>query len=104
MSRTIQTLSNYLGLSQPLNVNRARQRLQQLVDKYPDEMTLSIEADEITFGTDDVSFAIRADIDENLNTVYQGTITTYCPTVTTFTEYVSSPAKALAELRTLLKA
>jgi hypothetical protein len=100
---SVQTLSKYLGIAQ-LNINYKRQKLQQLVDKYPDEMTLNNEADEITFGNDDVSFAIRADIDYNLNAVYQGTITTYCPTVITFTEYVSSPTEALAELRTLLKA
>ncbi len=67
------------------------------VDLTSDNETLVAES------ADDFSMHIRHDLDANLELVYQGVITTYCPQVEVKTRFNSDLIECVKDLSTLYK-
>lgn len=73
--------------------------LKKFAEEHADEVVFSEEGPAITFSVDDMTFKVRADTDEDFNTVYQSTATTYFPTTTVFeSDYVGSIDEAIFAL------
>lgn len=74
------TLTAYFDNKNITFVERnSRQELRRFAKKYPLEVTLNAEQTEATFETEDWQFKIRADQNEELQDVFIGTITAFCP-------------------------
>lgn len=59
---------------------------------------------EVSFGTEDMTFVLRGDLNEDLMHVYQTKIISYCPQVTQFeSDYFDTIQGALGALKERLK-
>jgi hypothetical protein len=84
---------------EPLSNLKGLNALKAFASKHKESCVFSRGKESVEFSTEDATFAIRTDLNEDLETVFKGTITTYCPKQELFgTTYTKSFEKCLAQL------
>lgn len=81
---TLTSLFGNAGADIDFVQRHARRELRRFARKYPLEVTLNDGETVATFETEDMTFSIRIDQNENLDDIFVGTITSYCPQTVQF--------------------
>lgn len=77
--------------------------LREFHKKFPNETVLDDENGTVTFGTEDMTFELSTDLNEDLDTVYKTTATTYCPKEVLFdSDWVFGIDEAIEALKVFL--
>ena len=94
----MKTLSQIFGgVVFETNANKQFQELLAFAEKFPDETTFNTEEKEVVFSTECETFTIRADINANLEPVYQLLVVGYTPRRVLFeSQYCASIDEVIA--------
>lgn len=91
------SLSTLFG--EPIEAKTGRAELLAFAAEYPLETTVHGDGDSVTFDTEDVTYEIRHDLNEELEVIFVGSLITYCPQITRDTIAFYTVKEALLELR-----
>lgn len=91
---TLTSLFGAAGADIDFVQRHARRQLRRFARKYPLEVTINADETEAVFETEDQTYKIRIDQNENLDDIYVGTIVSYCPQTV---EFDTGPRSSLDE-------